>query len=448
MFEEYVETTATLEKYRHAPLAEDRQRFLVHLRESGHSYIRVQHINVLLLAIARSIDWDDHRMVSRAELSVAADKWVARRTRPGTRPRSTQVARTDFISVGSEWLRFLGRLEEIPAPAPFADQLDAFLRHLRDERGLAGQTLTCRRRALALFFGWLSERGVSIATVGPKEITEYFSAHRVRPWKRATVSFHVYTLRSFFRYAASHSWCAEGIAATIDKPRMYSHQGLPEGPTWTDVQRLIASVSGDHPTQARSRAIILLLAIYGFRIGEVCRLRLDDIDWQAERIYLRRPKQRRTQEYPLIVAAGEAILRYIREVRPRSSHREVFLTLKQPYHPPCAAGLGTIIIRHIKNLGVRLPHYGPHILRHACATHLLAAGFSLKEIGDHLGHKSPAATQIYAKVDLSSLRQAAAEMSDLSQYAAQCQREATPFFPKGSLAALREVARLHLGGLQ
>ena len=43
-------------------------------------------------------------------------------------------------------------------------------------------------------------------------------------------------------------------------------------------------------------------------------------------------------------------------------------------------------------------------MRHACAAHLLASGFSFKEIGDHLGHRSPESTRIYAKVDLAGLR--------------------------------------------
>ena len=51
---------------------------------------------------------------------------------------------------------------------------------------------------------------------------------------------------------------------------------------------------------------------------------------------------------------------------------------------------------------------GPHALRHACAAHLVEEGLSLKEIGDHLGHRSSSATQIYAKVDLSGLREVAA----------------------------------------
>jgi len=57
---------------------------------------------------------------------------------------------------------------------------------------------------------------------------------------------------------------------------------------------------------------------------------------------------------------------------------------------------------------VQTAHHGPHALRHACAIHLVAAGFSLKEIGDHLGHRSTEATRVYAKVDLAGLRAVAA----------------------------------------
>ncbi|MDD2897999.1 MAG: tyrosine-type recombinase/integrase [Desulfuromonadaceae bacterium] len=55
-----------------------------------------------------------------------------------------------------------------------------------------------------------------------------------------------------------------------------------------------------------------------------------------------------------------------------------------------------------------LSYLFPHALRHACATHLLSEGFSLKEIGDHLGHQSSSATRIYAKVDLAGLCEVAA----------------------------------------
>ena len=59
-------------------------------------------------------------------------------------------------------------------------------------------------------------------------------------------------------------------------------------------------------------------------------------------------------------------------------------------------------------LGIEAAHRGGHALRHACATRLLAEGLSLKEIGDHLGHRSTSATSTYAKVNIAALREVAA----------------------------------------
>ena len=155
----------------------------------------------------------------------------------------------------------------------------------------------------------------------------------------------------------------------------------------------------------RDRAIILLLAVYGLRAGEVAGVRLKDFDWEQERLRIRRPKQRKAQEYPLVRSVGDAVLRYLRKVRPHSAHDEVFLTCRAPYHPMGSWALWPVVARRLRGMGVKLSHYGPHCLRHACATHLLSRGLSLKEIGDHLGHKHPETTRIYAKVDLVQLRQ-------------------------------------------
>lgn len=80
------------------------------------------------------------------------------------------------------------------------------------------------------------------------------------------------------------------------------------------------------------------------------------------------------------------------------------MTVLAPFRPLHSKSVGGMVNRRLHALGLILPHYGAHTLRHACATHLLAQGLSLKEIGDHLGHQSPEATRVYAKVDLTALR--------------------------------------------
>jgi integrase len=121
------------------------------------------------------------------------------------------------------------------------------------------------------------------------------------------------------------------MAAGINGPRVFKHEALPVGPAWVDVQRLIASTGGDRARDVRDRAILMLFATYGFRSDEVGGLRLEQVNWEREVIAIVRPKQRRTQEYPLIRSVGEAIIRYLQQARPSCSHREIFLSLKSPF---------------------------------------------------------------------------------------------------------------------
>ena len=137
------------------------------------------------------------------------------------------------------------------------------------------------------------------------------------------------------------------------------------------------------------------------------RLTLDDIDWERDILHVTRAKQRCKQDYPLSTEVGNAILRYLREVRTPCASRRLFLTLKAPLGPLAPNGLHHAVASPLQALGIRSPRRGPHALRHACAAHLLGQGLSLKEIGDHLGHRSPSATRTYAKVDLVGLREVA-----------------------------------------
>lgn len=197
-----------------------------------------------------------------------------------------------------------------------------------------------------------------------------------------------------------------------------------------------------------NHAMLLLIAVYALRSGEVRHLRLEDIDWEREIINIRRAKQRKSQSYPLVQEVGAAILRYLRSVRPRCQRREVFISAKQPYRALSAGGLGVMVQKRMRRLGIASVCYGPHALRHSCATHLLAEGVSLKEIADHLGHVSLAATQMYAKVDMLALREVGnLPIKVLVKYAEESERSATPILPRGSMEALRTVATLSLGGL-
>ena len=133
----------------------------------------------------------------------------------------------------------------------------------------------------------------------------------------STIQTYASTLRAFFRYAEGRGWCRPGLAAAIMAPRVFPYEALPVGPSWDDVNRLLAAAQGDRPADIRDRALLMLLAVYGLRAGEVVGLRLEDFDWEREVLTVPHGKRQKPRTYPLCRPVGDAVLRYLREVRPR-----------------------------------------------------------------------------------------------------------------------------------
>jgi site-specific recombinase XerD len=307
------------------------------------------------------------------------------------------------------WLKFMGRLRQRPIPpTPCAKKIKAFADYMEHEAELSPATIFNRCWYVSRLLDWLYVKGGSLHDITPHRIDAAFQK-LLEPggYSRASIQTCAGALRAFFRFAEARGWCRKGLAASILTPRVFSQTFLPLGPSWDDVRRLLAMTEGDKPSDIRARPILMLLAIYGLRRGEVSRLRLEDFDWEHEVFRVTSSKTGRVRTYPLTRSVGNAILRYLQEVRPRSSHREVFLTLHVPFRPVSSMTLWQIVGKRLRSLHLSLPHYGPHALRHACATRLLATGLSLKEIGDQLGHTHPESTQVYAKVDLAGLREVA-----------------------------------------
>jgi integrase/recombinase XerD len=406
MFEDLFSYPKALARHRTGPSADARERFLAHCASYGAARDTLLRLANELLVVAERTDVDSGKSYLPADVEAAAESWARYQLRRG-RARSKRWPRARFIQVATAWLRFLGSLEERSAePKAFADQVDDFIAYLRDERDLSVSSLHARRWHVECFLR-TSVKGNSIAHIAAEDIDAFLSLKGKQGWCRVSIATSAAALRSFFRYAEMRQWCSPGIASTIDGPRLFKDEGLPAGPIWDDVEKLITSTNGMDARDVRDHAILMLLAIYGLRSGEVRQLHLEDLDWTSEVIRIERPKQRRVQYYPLISSVGDAILQYLQHARPRCPHRELFVTLKAPFRPLSSGAMYHLVSSRIEALKIRVPRRGPHCLRHGCAGHLVAAGLSLKEIGDHLGHRSAYATRVYAKVNLAGLREVA-----------------------------------------
>jgi site-specific recombinase XerD len=167
---------------------------------------------------------------------------------------------------------------------------------------------------------------------------------------------------------------------------------------------LLVSIDRHTAMGRRDYAILLLLARLGLRSGEVTSLELDDIDWNAGQFSVRGKGGQRI-DLPLTTEVGEAIVAYLREGRPHSTSRRVFLRAKAPIHGFIgASGVGSIVRHSLERAGISSPTKGAHQFRHGLATEMLRQGATLGEIGEVLGHHHSQTTKIYTKVDLSALR--------------------------------------------
>jgi len=404
MHDELFEQPAVVARYRAGPYAESRERFLQQARAVGYSPATLESMAWALLVVAEAIH--DDGGVSYERLRSTLLRRV--RLKSTARPPSANTAKL-FLRCAKAWLRSIGALTpEAQRPLKFAGELRAFTEYMRVEQGLSPTTITGRDEQIRWFCASLPSQVRSLDAVTLAHVDAFLRAQAQRGWSRRSLHTLGGSLRSFFRYAASQRWCRSDLASGIELPRLYALEHVPRAPSVEEVGRLLKdTASSDDPVNIRDHAILSLLIYYGLRRGEVERLTLDDLDWVAETIHVTRPKQRRAQCYPMSVPVGEAILRYLRLARPRCSHRALFLTIQAPFRPLSGPSITFMVRKRLTKQGVQLNWRGAHCLRHACASQLLDAGFTLKQIADHLGHRSMETTRIYTKIDLHGLRQVA-----------------------------------------
>jgi site-specific recombinase XerD len=389
-------------------MAESRLRYLNHCAEQGAAQLTLRKIAACQLVIMECLDLPARSDVHLEQIEAAADRWISRK--PAYHSQGdARASRTCFIAQAKHWLRFLGRLQTPTVLVqPHAQLVQGFAQYMEQERGLSPVTIYARSGRVAEFLRGPCGEGRTLQDLSIRDIDAALARKGAQGCTRASIQTYALVLRAFFRYAEMRGWCKPGLAAAIIAPRVYKGEALPAGPAWEDVERLLAAADTDRPADIRDRAMLMLFAVYGLRVAEVRRLRLDDLDWDKETIRITRSKQQRhIQIFPLSRAIGATILRYLKEVRPRCAYREIFMRLKAPYRPLGNGALWQVVSRRLRVLDISVQHEGPHALRHACATKMLAQGALMKEIGDHLGHSSSAATSIYAKVDIASLRQVA-----------------------------------------
>ena len=281
--------------------------------------------------------------------------------------------------------------------------LDELLSHLGDERNLSPNTLAAYRRDLEQFAEFCRRSKSSVVAANVKTVRSFLAQRATLGDARSSVARKASALRTFYRFAVRRKLRADNPAALVQTPK--KQKRLPAVIKRAHLDTLLALPPDDDPFGVRDRAILELLYGCGIRVGELCALDLEDLDFFRSQVRVL-GKGRKERLVPFGDPCAAALRTYIATARPKTMNDS---------SPPAALlynrrgrRMGQRDVRAMvaAYVGEVVPggKASPHTFRHTFATHLLDAGADLRAVQELLGHVDLRTTQIYTQVSRERLR--------------------------------------------
>jgi len=296
--------------------------------------------------------------------------------------------------------------ERQPLPAEWKRTIDAFLDFQRVHRGVSSSLIRQHRRLLAAFVRHVSPPSalIRVDQLQARHIDEFLIAH-AGPRGRSFAGQAVNSLRSFLRYLALLGDVSAELIEQVPRQRSYRLANLPRALGGEDLQRILRATPRGDARGRRDYAMLMLLATYGLRSGDVIALRLEDLRWRHGTIAVHTRKTGQPLVLPITDSVGDALADYLRRGRPRCGYREVFVSLStKPTRPLGTSGILQVVRRAFDRAGVNLRGVAGHAFRHGFASRLVRRGVALDTVAGCLGHASSATTFIYTKLQVDDLR--------------------------------------------
>ncbi len=287
---------------------------------------------------------------------------------------------------------------------------EEYLTWLAIEQGRARNTITSYRRDLVRYEAFLAGRGHTVDNAGVDEIEDHLAARRAEGLGPASVSRALAALRGLHRFLLEEG--GVGADPTADVRPVRAPARLPKAIDEDDVGRLLDTTTKKDPASVRDRAILEVLYGTGMRVSELAGLSLSDLgsDTGLVRVLGKGDKERLV---PMGRCARRALDAWLGprgrpEFEPRRWARRgdaeaVFLNARGGRLT--RQGVWGVLKKRARAAGIE-DKVHPHVLRHSCATHMLAHGADIRVVQELLGHASIATTQLYTKVSLEHLREA------------------------------------------
>lgn len=303
------------------------------------------------------------------------------------------------------FLSFLAK-KKLLAPRGFEAQLEhllsKFALHLKRDVALQPGTIHAHSKVAERFLRHRFKDGdLAPHTITAADVVGFLG---IREHRYKYVNVGVKTLLRFLFQAGQ---IKQPIADGIPHIRSQHKTRLPRFLSSDELEALLARFPVETARDRRNRAMVLMMARMGLRLGEVLRLQSGDIDWATSTVLIR-GKRNYLDHMHLPAEVGNALLTYIQHDRPAADCPQVFVRDHAPHIAMPEFSMAALIRGYLKELGIALPAMtGSRVFRHSFATQLVAKGKSITEVAMMLRHRKLGTSLVYARTNLKRLQQVA-----------------------------------------
>lgn len=291
-----------------------------------------------------------------------------------------------------------------------APHLTSFLReHLPRDRDVSPHTVATYAHCFALLIRHATRQldrrpsDLEIEDLSPDLVLGFLDQIETDRGNSATTrNARLIAIRTFFRYIEYRvPACLDQALRIRALPKKRTDTALIDYLTHEDICALLVAPDPHTASGTRDRAMLHLTYAAGLRAAELLSLRLDDFPNRSFATVRIEGKGRRQRVLPLW-RETQAMLRAWIAVRPRVTATELFLNRNG--EPMSRDGFAHRLAQHVAVAAQKQPsllqkRITPHVLRHSCAMHTLAATGDIRKVALWLGHASIRSTEAYLRVD-------------------------------------------------
>lgn len=276
--------------------------------------------------------------------------------------------------------------------------IDAFLSYIKNEKNYSDLTVLNYKKDLEEFEEYTKKE---LNRITKEDIKSYLTLLLNKEEKNSTVSRHISSLKSFYKYMKANDYVSVNPAFNIKYPK--KEKSLPKFVAYNELEEII-KISKQGEYGIRNNLIIELMYSTGIRVSELVNIKLSDIDYQNKRIRILGKGS-----YERIVYYGDytkdALKLYIDSSRKKLLNGKTndYLILNKNGEKITTRAIEQLVDKIIKETSLKIK-ISPHTLRHTFATHLLDNGCDLRSVQDLMGHKSINSTEVYTHVTSERLK--------------------------------------------